>query len=147
MTRVITTTLVAVSILATCFVGPAAAGTLLTLINGWTNAPFGTHVAAVEIVNGIVRFQGAMATSGTNSEPFVLPAGFRPTTNVYVPVDMCDATNGRMIVKPNGVVTVEARTDFSNAQCFTSLDGGAFAKDANQFMPLTLLHGWANAQF
>jgi hypothetical protein len=143
----ITTTLAAAMMLATFFVGPAAASTLLKLINGWTNAPFATHVATVEAVGGIVRFQGAIATTGTNPEPFVLPAAFRPVTNVYVPVDLCDATNGRLHIQSNGNVTVEAETGFSNAQCFTSLDGASFAKSANLFTPLALVHGWVNAPF
>jgi hypothetical protein len=101
----------------------------LTLINGWTNAPFGTSDAAVETVNGIVHFKGAIATSGTNPEPFVLPKRFRPLTAVFVPVDLCNATNGRLDIQPNGAVTVEAEGGmFGNAQCFTSLDGASFVQ-------------------
>jgi hypothetical protein len=52
---------------------------------------------------------------------------FRPTTSVYVPVDLCDATNGRLEIEPNGDVLVEAEGGtFANAQCFTSLDGASF---------------------
>lgn len=128
--------------------GPAAAGTPLTLINGWTNAPFGTHDATVQLVGGIVRFQGAIATSGTNAEPFVLPTAFRPATDVYVPVDLCDAANGRLVIESTGEVTVEAESgNFSAAQCFTSLDGAAFAKNADGFTTLTLVHKWTNAPF
>ena len=101
--------------------------TALTLKNGWTNAPFGTSNAAVTNVSGIVHFKGAIATSGTNSVPFTLPTAFRPATNVWVPVDLCDATNGRLVIQHNGVVSVEAEGGtFSNAQCFTSLDGVSF---------------------
>jgi len=120
--------------------------TPLTLINGWTNAPFGTSNAAVQVINGAVHFKGAIATTGTNTEPFVLPKAFRPLTTVYVPVDLCNATDGGLIIEPTGVVTVEAEGgNFSNAQCFTSLDGAWFALRPTGFKPLTLINGWTNA--
>ncbi len=120
--------------------------TPLTLKNGWTNAPFGTSNAAVTNVSGIVHFKGAIATSGTNAVPFTLPLAFRPAKNVFIPVDLCNATNGRLFIAPNGVVTVQAG-NFSNAQCFTSLDGAQFAKAATSFTSLTLKNGWTNAPF
>ena len=41
-------------------------------------------------------------------------------------MDLCNATNGRLVIQPNRVVSVQAETDFANAQCFTSLDGVTF---------------------
>jgi hypothetical protein len=42
-------------------------------------------------------------------------------------VDLCNATNGRLFIQPSGVATVQAENGtFSNAQCFTSLDGVSF---------------------
>jgi hypothetical protein len=120
--------------------------TALTLINGWTNAPFATSNVAVRSVSGIVHFMGAMSTTGTNAVPFTLPAGFRPATDVYIPVDLCNAANGRLHITPSGTADVEAQT-FSNAQCFTSLDGTWFAPAATGFKPLTLINGWTNAPF
>ena len=99
----------------------------LTLINGWTNAPFSTHQAAYRTNNGLVQFMGAIATSGSNASPFTLPAGARPAKPLYIKVDLCNATNGRLFIQPNGAVTVQAAT-FSNAQCFTSLEGASFVK-------------------
>src|SRR6266700_3189540 len=100
--------------------------TPLTLKNGWTNAPFATSNAAVRNINGVIYFKGAIATSGTNAVPFTLPKAFRPATAVYVKVDLCNATNGRLHITPSGVVDVEAEgSNFSNAQCFTSLDGAS----------------------
>ena len=117
----------------------------LTLLNGWTNAPFGTSNAAVANISGIVRLKGAIATTGTDSGPFILPSADRPASTVYVKLDLCNATNGRLQIAPSGVVTVEGENgNFSNAQCFTSLDGASFAKSATSFTPLTLLNGWAN---
>ena len=130
------------------FAKAATSFTSLTLKNGWTNAPFATSNAAVRNINGVIYFKGAIATSGTNAVPFTLPAAFRPTTAVYVKVDLCNATNGRLFIAPNGVVTVQAEGDnFSNAQCFTSLDGASFAKSAQFFTNLTLKNGWTNAPF
>jgi hypothetical protein len=124
---------------------PTATGfTALPLINGWTNAPFATSNAAVKKTNGIVHFKGAIA-SGTTSSPFVMPAAFRPTTDVYVPVDLCNTNKGRLHITPSGAVDVEVETTFSNAQCFTSLDGAWFAPTG--FSPLTLINGWTNGPF
>jgi hypothetical protein len=117
----------------------------LTLRGGWTNAPFSTRNAAVKSIAGIVHFEGAIATAGTNAEPFVLPVAFRPTADVYVPVDLCDATNGRLFIQTTGAVTVEAGT-FSNAQCFTSLEGVWFVQGTGS-TPLTLINGWTDAPF
>jgi hypothetical protein len=110
------------------FAKSATSFTSLTLQNGWTGSPFGTSAPAVRAISGIIQFKGAIATSGTNPVPFTLPTGFRPATVVFVPVDLCNATNGRLQIDPSGTVTVEAEgSAFSNAACFTSLDGASFA--------------------
>ncbi|MDQ1428401.1 MAG: hypothetical protein QOK39_1877, partial [Acidimicrobiaceae bacterium] len=101
--------------------------TALTLQGGWTNAPFATRNAAVTSISGVVHLEGAIATVGTNQLAFTLPGTMRPTTDVYVPVDMCNATNGRLLIHTNGQVIVQAQT-FANAQCFTSLEGASFAQ-------------------
>lgn len=122
----------------------------LSLINGWTGGPFATAQPGVVVPTsgGIVRLAGAIATTGTNSAPFVLPVGYRPPKTVWAPVDLCDATNGRLIIGTNGAVTVEAENGtFSNAACFTSLDGVSFAKTTNGFSALSLLNGWTNSTF
>jgi hypothetical protein len=107
----------------------ATSFTRLQLVNGWTNAPFGTSAAAARVISGIVHLKGAIATGGTNEVPFTLPAAFRPRARVIIPVDLCDATNGRLQIEPTGMVTVEAESGaFSNAACFTSLDGASFAR-------------------
>jgi hypothetical protein len=125
------------------FVGP----TPLTLINGWTNSSLSTSDASVEEVSGIVQFRGAISTHDTNAEPFVLSSSLRPITDVYIPVDLCNATKGRLWIQPSGIVTVQAETSFSNAQCLTSLDGASFARVTTGFAPLTLINGWVNAPF
>jgi hypothetical protein len=130
------------------FAKSASSFTALTLQNGWTNAPFGTSKAEIRNIGGVVHFKGAIATKGTSAVAFTLPAAFRPSTNVFIPVDLCDATNGRLDISPSGVTSVEAEGGtFANAQCFTSLDGVSFAKSGQFFTKLTLINGWANAPF
>jgi hypothetical protein len=121
-----------------------ASETPLALENGWTNGPYGTGSAKVEMGAGIVSFSGAIATSGTNPVAFTLPQAFRPAYNVFVPVDMCNGTNGRLEIAPGGDVTVEAQ-DWSNAQCFTSLDGVSFVP--SQSPTLSLQNGWTGGPF
>jgi hypothetical protein len=126
------------------FVGP----TQLQLVNGWTSSPFGTSHATVEEVTGIVQLRGAIATSGTNPVAFTLAPAFRPVTDVFVPVDLCVSTNGRLHIQTSGAVTVEAEGGtFSNAGCFTSLDGVSFVPSSAGFKALTLINGWTNAPF
>jgi hypothetical protein len=121
--------------------------TALTLQNGWTNAPYGTGNAAVLNSNGVVHFQGAIATTGSNAEPFTLPIDYRPAADVYVPINLCNSAKGRLYIRPNGVVTVQAQGAFSDAQCFTSLDGASFSQDASGYTQLALENGWTNAPF
>ena len=122
--------------------------TRLSMQNGWTTAPFGTSAAAVRVITGIVHFRGAIATTGTNPFPFTLPAAFHPAATVFIPVDQCNATNGRLQIQPNGTVIVQAEKGaFSNAACFTSLDGVSFARSATSFTRLRLQNGWFTAPF
>ncbi len=117
--------LLALGIASSVFAGNAGA-TDLTLQNGWTNAPFGTSNAEAFFDDGIVHFKGAIA-GGTSDVLFTLPPLMRPTTAVYVPVNLCSAAKGRLYIQPSGVVSVHALVAFSDAQCFTSLDSAAFA--------------------
>lgn len=56
------------------------------------------------------------------NNPFVLPQGFRPKKTVRVPVDPCNAANGRLEIDKNGSVYIDTEKDFSAAACFTSLE-------------------------
>lgn len=118
--------------------------TPLSLVNGWTSAPYGTQQAGVkQAQDGVVTFTGAIS-GGTSAVAFTLPANDWPSRNVYVPVDMCGATNGRIIVQPSGTVSVQAESSFSNAQCFTSLDGAWFTLVQGPVSTaLTLQNGWS----
>jgi hypothetical protein len=127
------------------FAASASSFTPLTLVNGWANYGSGTASPAVRNISGIVHFEGAMQTNGTNQVAFTLPVGDRPTYRIFVPVDLCGATNGDLFIQGDGSVTVEAEGgNWSNAQCFTSLDGVSFAPTASSFTPLTLENGWTS---
>ena len=127
------------------FARSASSFTPLTLHNGWVKYGFGTASPAARNISGIVHLEGAMQTKGTNQVAFTLPKGDRPTLRIFVPVDLCDATNGDLFIQPDGSVTVEAEGgDWSNAQCFTSLDGVSFAPSASSFARLTLQNSWTS---
>lgn len=124
------------------FARSGASFTKLKLQNGWQNAPFGTSDAAARVISGTVHLKGAIDTHGTNPVAFTLPKGFRPASFVFVPVDLCNANKGRLEIMPSGVVHVSAEIRFSDAACFTSLDGVTFASSAKSFTLLKLQNGW-----
>jgi hypothetical protein len=124
------------------FAKSATLFTKLQLQNGWKNAPFSTSNAAVRLISGIVHFKGAIYTNGTKQLAFTLPKGFRPAAPVFIPVDLCNANKGRLQIEPSGVVFVWAELNFSDAACFTSLDGATFAISARSFTTLKLQNGW-----
>ncbi len=45
-----------------------------------------------------IHLSGAISTGGTNPTAFTLPAAFAPATDVYVPVDLCSTTKGRLVI-------------------------------------------------
>lgn len=118
--------------------------TSLALKNGWADYGFGTAGPAVTNISGIVHLKGEIATTGTNDVPFTLPAGDRPATTVYVPVDLGGATAGELEITSGGVVTVFPEQTWSDAQADTSLDGVSFATSGSSFTKLTLRNGWIN---
>jgi hypothetical protein len=117
--------------------------TPLSPLNGWTNAPGGTRSAAATTIAGIVRLQGAIATAGGNPVAFNLPPQFRPSANVYVHVDLCHATDGRLLIEPSGTVTViDPAGNLINAGCTTSLEGVAYPLSTAAFTSLALINSW-----
>jgi hypothetical protein len=91
-----------------------------TALLRWQNCVSTSNAAAANAW-GAVYLKGAIG-SGTSAQAFTLGPRFRPITNVFN-VDLCNATKGRLLIQTNGVVTVQAESSLSNAQCFTSLDG------------------------
>lgn len=118
----------------------------LTLVNGWSPYDSGTGVPKVRLSNGIVEFRGAMS-SGSAPQAFTLPANMRPAKKVFVPLDLCSATNGRLVVKPDGTARVEAENVFTDATCFTSLEGASFALNPAGQVALPLINGWTNGPY
>src|SRR5215469_10598716 len=123
----------AAGLLPVLFAGAPAAQadsftTTLALEHGWTSGPSGTSPGiSAEYVDGVVHFRGAITTSGDNPVAFSLPPNLTPAFNVFVPVNMCNGTTGRLDIYPSGDVQVEAEAgNWSNAQCGTSLDGASF---------------------
>ncbi|MBK7948217.1 MAG: hypothetical protein IPK00_05650 [Deltaproteobacteria bacterium] len=126
---------------------PVASGySVLTLANGWTHAPYSTSSASAALLDGVVRLKGAIA-QGSSGLAFTLPPELRPTTSVYVPIGLCNANKGRLIILPSGTVSIQAETSFAEAQCFTSLDGAWFAPNPAGFTTLALVDGWSHAPF
>jgi hypothetical protein len=99
----------------------------VNLKNGWQPAA-GARAPRVGNIGGVVHFAGAVAGGGT-PVLFTLPPRLRPSKNAYMAVDLCDGAKGRLIVQPDGSVTVvSADGDFGKAQCLTSLDGATFVQ-------------------
>ena len=114
----------------------------LTLQNGWTSTIYGTSAPASALSSGIVYLRGAIS-SGTTAFAFTLPAGQRPSATVYLPVNTCNATKGRLTIATDGTTSVTAENHaFGNAQCFTSLDGVSFAVSTTGYSAITLQNGW-----
>jgi hypothetical protein len=126
------------------FVPSAPGSTPLALINGWSQYGDGTSDAAVSMTDGIVFFKGAIKTSGPNDIAFVLPPTMRSATTAYVPVDLFGNAKGRLVIRPNGEVQIQAAIAFSDAQGFTSLDGASFIPTPPGFQLLALESDWVD---
>ena len=105
--------------------------TNLTLVNGWQAYGSGTRTPSAAIgSDGIVHLRGAMYQDPAGTElAMTLPLKFRPSGLIYVPVDMCNATNGRLYIYKTGKTYVEGEFGDADSQCFTSLEGVSFAKN------------------
>ncbi|MEZ4334791.1 MAG: hypothetical protein R3F35_23785 [Myxococcota bacterium] len=126
---------------------PSSTGfTAIPLANGWIGGPFSTSTPSAAKINGIVHLKGGLS-SGASGSLFTLPPELRPTTDVYLPIGLCNAAKGRLYVQPSGAVSVVGLAAFGDAQCFTSLDGLSFAPSAQGFAPLGPTSGWIGAPF
>jgi hypothetical protein len=120
----------------------------LSPLNGWTNAPGGTRSAAATTIAGVVHLQGAIATAGSSAVAFTLPPQFRPSAHVYVHVDLCHATDGRLLIEPSGTVTVfDPAGGLVNAGCTTSLEGVSYPLSTGAFASLALINGWTGTPY
>lgn len=107
--------------------------TNLALINGWTGGCFLTGSPGVALDRlGVVHFRGAMCNgSNTSAFPFTLPAKYRPSHDIFEPVQTCNSSTGRIRITPTGTVSVHSDANPNDpsqtAQCFTSLAGVSYA--------------------
>jgi hypothetical protein len=113
----------------------------VTLKNGWANYPYGTRTAGAAIVQNVVYLKGAIY-NGTSDIAFDLPPSMAPAATTYIPVDMCNAAKGRLIISPAGSVSLQAESSFSSAQCFTSLEGASFVRNTSGVTSLSLINSW-----
>lgn len=97
----------------------------LATVNSWSSAAFGTRAAKAAASGPTIHLVGGV-TGGTDALVTILPESLRPGSTVYVATNLCGAAPGRLVIEPNGEVRVEASDSFSDAQCFTSLDGVSF---------------------
>jgi len=97
----------------------------LTLENGWVTYPDTRPPAGALDAQGIVHLRGGM---GDGSSPilFKLPARLRPSSVIYVPVDLVNGHPGRLGIQPDGIVYVISAGTFADAKAFTSLEGVTF---------------------
>lgn len=114
--------------------------------NGWTFYGNGTRSPMVRLDNGVVRLQGAISTTAANNNSLALtlPSGFRPSSTVYVRVDLVNAKKGRLTIATDGSVYVGAEDVWRDAQSFTSLEGVAFSLNTAAAWNQTLQNGWVN---
>jgi hypothetical protein len=109
------------------FTGSTAVVNQLTPLNGWTGAPFSTRSPGAINDNGVVRFIGAVTPNGSsNPHILTLPAAMRPAALIAVPIDMCRAQRGRLVIQEDGRVFAESTQPWPSVQCFASLEGVSF---------------------
>ncbi|WP_437280568.1 trypsin-like serine protease [Sorangium sp. So ce375] len=119
----------------------------LALEPGWIAHPISTNDPGAAPVGNAVHLRGAIRATGNNPVAFTLPAGLRPSADVYVPTSLCNAKKGRLWITAAGVVTVQTESggSWSDAQCFTSLDGVSFVLDNAPLNSIQLVNNWTNA--
>lgn len=99
--------------------------TPLTLTNGWQTGCFNTGTAGAALsVEGVVHLHGSLCGSPTAPVASTLPAKYRPTQDLYLTVDECNSTTGRIHIQTNGTMTVvDDPQSVNSSHCFTSLAG------------------------
>jgi len=116
---------------------------------GWTAQPFNTRATRGIRIGSKVYLTGAINNSSADQgmQPFVLPAEFRPSANVFVNVTLCDSYKGRLLIRPNGTVTIQAdgANGTAKARCFTSLEGASYAMTDAGYTAVALENGWTNS--
>jgi hypothetical protein len=142
---------------ATCFTSLDGASFALstasykgvTLQPGWKFFDNFYRGPRVRLAGGFVRFAGEMIAkkTATSKLAIMLAPAYRPTTNVFIPINLCTGSIGTLDIRPNGMVTAQppGTGNFWMDKCGASLDGASFALSPKSFTPLTLMNGWKNS--
>jgi hypothetical protein len=89
----------------------------------------GGNPAIAKSAEGVVYFRGEMCRpSGTSTNPFAVPAAFRPNNTEWITVDQESAATGRLVINPvTGNAVVGSDRGFPDAGAgFTSLAGANY---------------------
>ena len=100
----------------------------LPYMAGWQTFSAQTAHAAAALVDGVVHLKGVMKTTGGDPTAFRLPAGMRPSADVYVTVDLSSGAQGQLLIEPTGKVSVAS--NFAAASTYTSLNGVSLSTPA-----------------
>ena len=102
--------------------------TPLVMTNGWTTNCFGGGAAGVAREGNQVIMHGTICSGTNNTAAFTLPAGFRPTSEVWLTVDQCNAATGRIEINAGTGTTFVTSdpADPNAATCFVSLAGVSY---------------------
>ena len=121
----------------------------LPLGPGWSKHAATRTPSAVKMANGFVHLMGGLVGSNNASiaSPFTLAVGLRPPSTTYVNITLCNATKGRLWIRPDGAVNIQAEgnNDAADARCFTSLDGVSFATSVVGATGVAYMNGWSGA--
>jgi len=100
----------------------------LPLLHDWEMYPNTRPPAAALDAQGIVHLRGGMyqQPAGSSPYPFELPERFRPSSDVFVAVDLLNGHPGRLSIKADGSVFIIAAGPYTDAKQFTSLEGVTF---------------------
>jgi hypothetical protein len=123
---------------------PQSDSTPLTLERGWARYLSSSARPAVTLSSNIVRFRGAMKTTGSDGAAFRMPRGMSPPATTYLPINVCNGKKGRLTISPDGSVAVSSVDGFAEAKCFTSLDGVSFVYSTAGWYTIPLINGWSN---
>lgn len=96
----------------------------------WSGNCFAGVPGVAMDAQGVVRLRGDMcATAGASTLMTTLPTAYRPSEVLYIVVDQCDATTGRVVIFPSGEMYAEGDPDSTPAlsyECFVSLAGVSY---------------------
>jgi hypothetical protein len=76
----------------------------------------------------LVQVRGGIEVKSNAALAHVALPALQSVDGPLAPIDLCNATKGRLWIQPSGAVTVQIEDGMiAHAQCFTSLDGASYA--------------------